>query len=147
MCAAGAGAISLAEATVHAANKPVTAEIVVCKYLAAQGQDGTHCDANLRRWGVELSSPAEEKLHLLTEQGFGDLPVCIAKTHLSLSHEEKQKGRPRNFKLPIRDVRLAAGAGYVIAFANEIRTMSGMPAHPALEQIEVDENGKIVGLE
>jgi len=97
--------------------------------------------------GIELSSTAEEKLAQLTEQGFHELPVCIAKTHLSLTHEEKNKGRPKNFRLPIRDVRLAAGAGYVIAFCNEIRTMSGMPAHPALEEIDVGPSGHITGLE
>jgi len=75
------------------------------------------------------------------------LPVCIAKTHLSLTADEKNKGRPKNFHIPIRDVRLAAGAGYVIALCNEIRTMSGMPARPALEEIDLDADGNIIGVE
>lgn len=143
----GAGAISLAEATAHAANKVAQAKFLYANPLPLKDKIERIVTQIYGGAGVEFSSTAEEKLATYTEQGFGTMPVCIAKTHLSLSHEEKQKGRPRNFKMPVRDVRLAAGAGYVIAFANEIRTMSGMPAHPALEQIDVDENGIIVGLE
>jgi formate--tetrahydrofolate ligase len=97
--------------------------------------------------GVELSGAAEEKLNLLTDQGYGELPVCMSKTHLSLSHEEKQKGRPKNFRVPVRDVRLAAGAGYVTVICNDLRSMAGMPAHPALEQLEIDAAGNIVGVD
>ncbi|TAH52443.1 MAG: formate--tetrahydrofolate ligase [Chloroflexota bacterium] len=143
----GAGAISLAEATVHAANKPAQAKLLYVNALPLRDKIERIATQIYGGGGIELSSSVEEKLTQLTEQGFGELPVCIAKTHLSLSHEEKHKGRPKNFKLPIRDVRLAAGAGYVIAFANEIRTMSGMPARPALEQIDIDAAGNIIGLE
>lgn len=143
----GAGAISLAEATVHAASKPAQAKLLYANVLPLRDKIERIATQIYGGGGIELSSSVEDKLTQLTEQGFGELPVCIAKTHLSLSHEEKHKGRPKNFKLPIRDVRLAAGAGYVIAFANEIRTMSGMPARPALEQIDLDAAGNIIGLE
>lgn len=143
----GAGAISLAEATVHAASKPAQTKFLYPNSLPFKDKIERVVTQIYGGSGVELSSTAEEKLAQYTELGFGELPVCIAKTHLSLSHEEKQKGRPKNFRMPIRDVRLAAGAGYVIAMVNEIRTMSGMPAHPALEQIDLDAEGNVIGLE
>ena len=143
----GAGAISLAEATAHAANKPAQARLLYANALPLQDKVERIATQLYGASGVEWSAAAEEKIAQYTEQGFGELPVCIAKTHLSLSHEEKHKARPKNFKLPIRDVRLAAGAGYFIALCNEIRTMSGMPAHPALEQIDIDADGNVIGLE
>lgn len=143
----GAGAISLAEATAHAANKPSQPKLLYAETLSLKDKIERIVTQIYGGASAEFAGTAEEKLALYTEQGFGSLPVCIAKTHLALSHEEKQKGRPRNFKLPIRDVRLAAGAGYVIAFANEIRTMSGMPVHPALEQVQVSEDGTVEGLD
>ena len=143
----GAGAISLGEAVAHAANKPSQVRMLYGNALPLRDKLERIATQVYGASGIELSSTAEEKLAQLTEQGFHELPVCIAKTHLSLTHEEKNKGRPKNFRLPIRDVRLAAGAGYVIAFCNEIRTMSGMPAHPALEEIDVGPSGHITGLE
>jgi formyltetrahydrofolate synthetase len=143
----GAGAISLAEATVHAANKASQPKLLYSNPLPLKDKLERIVTQMYGGSGIELSSTAEEKLNSLTEQGLGELPVCIAKTHLSLTHEEKHKGRPKNFKIPIRDVRLAAGAGYVIAIANEIRTMSGMPARPALETIDLDAAGNVIGLD
>lgn len=143
----GAGAISLAEATVHAASKPAQARLLYAGSLPLKDKIERIVTQMYGGGGTEFSTIAEEKLNQLTEQGYGELPVCIAKTHLSLTHEDKHKGRPKNFKIPIRDVRLAAGAGYIIALCNEIRTMSGMPAHPALEAIEIDDAGTILGLD
>lgn len=143
----GAGAISLAEATVHAANKLGQARLLYSGSLPLKDKLDRIVTQMYGGAGIDYSSTAEEKLTQLTEQGFGNLPVCIAKTHLSLTHEEKQKGRPKNFRIPVRDVRLAAGAGYIIAFCNDIRTMSGMPAHPALEAIDVDADGNITGID
>lgn len=143
----GAGAISLAEATVHAASKPAQARLLYAGSLPLKDKIERIVTQMYGGGGTEFSTIAEEKLNQLTEQGYGELPVCIAKTHLSLTHEDKHKGRPKNFKIPIRDVRLAAGAGYIIALCNEIRTMSGMPAHPALEAIDIDDAGTILGLD
>src|SRR6185295_17909026 len=131
----------------HAANKPTQGKLLYANPLPLKDKMERIVTQMYGGAGIEFTSIAEEKLNQLTEQGFGELPVCIAKTHLSLTHEEKHKGRPKNFKIPIRDVRLAAGAGYIIAVCNEIRTMSGMPAHPALEAIEIDDEGTIKGLD
>lgn len=143
----GAGAISLGEAVAHAANRKAQARLLYTDALPLADKIERIAAQMYGASEVELSGSAQEKLALLTEQGYGTLPVCIAKTHLSLTHEEKTKGRPKNFRLPVRDVRLAAGAGYVITLCNEIRTMSGMPAHPALEEFDIDAEGNIVGLE
>ncbi|MCC7164748.1 MAG: formate--tetrahydrofolate ligase [Anaerolineae bacterium] len=143
----GAGAISLAEAVAHAANKPTQARLLYANSLPLRDKIERVVTQIYGGGGAEFSSAAQDRLNQLTEQGFGELPVCIAKTHLSLTHEEKHKGRPKNFKLPIREVRLAAGAGYVVALATDIRTMSGMPTHPALETIDLDADGNMVGLE
>ena len=70
----------------------------------------------------------------------------MAKTHLSLSHDPKLKGRPTGFTLPIRDIRLAAGAGFLYPFCGEMRTMPGLPSEPAGTKVDIDEKGNVVGL-
>lgn len=96
--------------------------------------------------GVDLSSQARKDLAHIEELGHGGLPVVIAKTHLSISHDPALKGAPRGWRLPVREVRLAAGAGYVYALCGEMRTMPGLGRHPAAEQIDIDEHGQVVGL-
>jgi formate--tetrahydrofolate ligase len=143
----GSGAISLAEAVAHAANRPAQAKLLYADSLPLQDKLERIATQMYGASGLDISGSAQDKLDQLTEQGLGNLPVCIAKTHLSLTHEDKVKGRPKNFRLPIRDARLAAGAGYVVALCNDVRTMPGMPAHPALEGIDVAPDGGITGLE
>ncbi len=96
--------------------------------------------------GVDVSAPAARALQEYEGQGFGELPVVIAKTHLSISHDPKLRGAPTGWRLPIREVRLAAGAGYVYAIAGSMRTMPGLGKTPAAESIDIDEYGNIVGL-
>jgi len=96
--------------------------------------------------GVDYLPKAEEKIALYTKQGFGKLPICMAKTHLSLSHDPNIKGRPRNYRIPIRDVRASIGAGFLYPLLGEMRTMPGLPKVPAGTKVDIDENGNIVGL-
>jgi formate--tetrahydrofolate ligase len=96
--------------------------------------------------GVDELPAATKALKLYEELGFGNLPVCVAKTHLSLSHDPSLKGRPSGFRVPIREVRLSAGAGFVTPLLGEMRTMPGLPSHPAGENIDIDADGNIVGL-
>ena len=96
--------------------------------------------------GVDELPAATRALDSYEALGFGGLPVCMAKTHLSLSHDPARKGRPSGFRVPIREVRLSAGAGFVTPLLGEMRTMPGLPSHPAGEKIDIDENGEIVGL-
>ncbi|KAF3058281.1 C-1-tetrahydrofolate synthase, cytoplasmic [Daldinia childiae] len=96
---------------------------------------------------VEFSELAQKKIDTYTKQGFGNLPICIAKTQYSLSHDPNLKGAPTGFTVPIRDVRMAAGAGYLYALAADIQTIPGLPTAPGYLNVDVDtETGEIDGL-
>lgn len=142
----GAGGEELAEAVVKAAEKksdfkflypldwPIKKkiEIIATKIYGADG--------------VDYLPLAENKINLYTKQGFDKLPVCMAKTHLSLSHDPNMKNRPRGYRIPIRDIRASAGAGFLYPLLGEMRTMPGLPKIPAGTKVDIDENGKVVGL-
>jgi formate--tetrahydrofolate ligase len=96
--------------------------------------------------GVDLSPVAAKQLAQYEALGFGRLPICMAKSQYSLSHDASLKGRPTGFRLPIREVRLSAGAGFVTPLAGEMRTMPGLPSRPGGENIDLDDDGDIVGL-
>lgn len=96
--------------------------------------------------GIDISPQAAKDLAHFEELGYGRLPVVMAKTHLSLSHDPQLKGRPTGWRLPVREVRAAVGAGYVYAICGNMRTMPGLGAHPAAERIDIDDNGQVVGL-
>ena len=95
---------------------------------------------------VSADKRVRRKLKKLDDEGYGHLPVCIAKTPYSFSSDPKLRGAPRNFDLLVRDVRLAAGAEFVIVYCGDIMTMPGLPDRPAAERIDVDEDGRITGL-
>jgi formate--tetrahydrofolate ligase len=96
--------------------------------------------------GVDLSPAAARQLAQYEALGFGNLPICMAKSQYSLSHDASLKGRPSGFRLPIREVRLSAGAGFVTPLAGEMRTMPGLPSRPGGENIDIDPEGEILGL-
>ena len=95
---------------------------------------------------VEYAPLAEEKIALYTARGYDKLPICMAKTHLSLSHDPALKGRPSDFVLPVRDIRASIGASFLYPLCGTMRTMPGLPSHPVGEQIGIDEKGIIYGL-
>jgi methylenetetrahydrofolate dehydrogenase (NADP+)/methenyltetrahydrofolate cyclohydrolase/formyltetrahydrofolate synthetase/formate--tetrahydrofolate ligase len=96
--------------------------------------------------GVTYSDRALSQIERAERLGFGNLPVCVAKTHLSLSHDPALKGAPLGFSLPVREVRVSAGAGFVYPLCGEVQTMPGLPSLPAFLRIDLDENGDVVGL-
>ena len=96
--------------------------------------------------GVVFSAAVSKELKHLTELGFGNLPVCMAKTQYSLSDDATLLGRPENFTVNVREVYISAGAGFVVAITGAIMTMPGLPKKPAADSIDVEENGKITGL-
>jgi len=96
--------------------------------------------------GVDFAPAAEKELSRLEKLGFGNLPVCMAKTQYSLSDDPKKLGWPKNFRITVRNVKLSAGAGFVVALTGEILTMPGLPKVPAAESIDVDSTGRISGL-
>ncbi len=89
---------------------------------------------------------AEEKIALYDNFGWGKLPICMAKTHLSLSHDQELKGRPRDFTLPVRDIRASIGAGFLYPLCGQMKTMPSLPSHPVGEKIDIDSKGRITGL-
>ncbi|MGI8829395.1 MAG: formate--tetrahydrofolate ligase, partial [Candidatus Limnocylindria bacterium] len=96
--------------------------------------------------GVDLAPAAAKALRRYETLGFGHLPVCMAKTQSSLSHDPALRGRPTGFRVPIRDVALSAGAGFITPLVGDIRTMPGLPARPGGENIEIDSDGNVIGL-
>jgi formate--tetrahydrofolate ligase len=96
--------------------------------------------------GIELLPAARKALKLYEDLGFGHLPVCMAKTQYSLSHDAALKGRPSGFTVTVRDIRLSAGAGFITPLLGEMRTMPGLPSRPGGEKIDIDADGSIVGL-
>ena len=95
---------------------------------------------------VEYEPKAEQQLKAYEEAGFGNLPICMAKTHLSLSHEPTWKGVPKDYTLPIREVRASVGAGFIYPLCGEMRTMPGLPSKPAFMNVDLDEQGRVVGM-
>jgi len=96
--------------------------------------------------GVDVAPAAARALRRYEDLGFGNLPVCMAKTQASLSHDPALRGRPSGFRVPIRDVALSAGAGFITPLLGDIRTMPGLPSRPGGENIDIDTEGNIVGL-
>jgi formate--tetrahydrofolate ligase len=96
--------------------------------------------------GVDFTPLATQKIKRFTELGYANLPICMAKTHLSLSHDPNLKGRPTGFVVPVRDVRLSAGAGFIYPLCGEMTTIAGLPSVPAGEAVDIDEKGEVVGL-
>ncbi len=96
--------------------------------------------------GVDYLPAAARSLKQFEDLGYGHLPICMAKTQYSLSHDAALKGRPTGFRVPIREVRLSAGAGFITPLCGEMRTMPGLPSRPGGERIDIDANGNVVGL-
>jgi len=96
--------------------------------------------------GVEYSALAESQIADYERAGFGYLPICMAKTHLSISHDPALKGAPKDFTVPVREVRASVGAGFIYPLLGEMRTMPGLGANPAYMQVDIDEDGNVVGL-
>jgi hypothetical protein len=96
--------------------------------------------------GVDFAPAATKALAHATDLGLGALPVCMAKTQYSLSNDSTLKGRPAGFRLPVRDIGIRAGAGFITLLAVDMRTMPGLPSHPAGEKIDLDAQGRVEGL-
>ncbi len=142
----GAGALALAEALQVALRQPASYAPLYSDDLPLAVKLEVVARAIYGADGVDLSPVAARQLDEFERLGFRQLPVCVAKTHLSLSHDPKLLGRPHGFRLPVREARLSAGAGFVTAIAGDMRLMPGLPSRPAGEDIDLDEAGNIVGL-
>ena len=142
----GKGAIELAELVVAAAEQP--SEFRYLYYLNQTIKEKIEAIAT-KIYGadsVSYTATAAQQIADYEANGFGELPICMAKTHLSLSHDPMMKGAPKNWTLPIREVRASVGAGFIYPICGDMRTMPALHAHPAAEKIDIDENGNVVGL-
>jgi methylenetetrahydrofolate dehydrogenase (NADP+) / methenyltetrahydrofolate cyclohydrolase / formyltetrahydrofolate synthetase len=143
----GAGAIKLAKAVIDASSKPTDFKLLYDTEGSVQERLEKIAKVMYGADKVELSDLAQKKVDTYTKQGFGNLPICVAKTQYSLSHDPVLKGAPTGFTVPVRDVRLAVGAGYLYALAADIQTIPGLPTAPGYLNVDVDpETGEIDGL-
>jgi len=142
----GKGAEALAAAVWSAAEEDHTFQLLYPDEMPLAEKIETIATKVYGADGIDLAPPARKALAEYERLGFGLLPVCIAKTHLSISHDPTLLGRPFGFRVPIREIRLAAGAGFIFPIAGDMRTMPGLPNHPAGEKIDIDDDGKPVGL-
>lgn len=143
----GKGALALAEGVVRACNLPKDFKFLYDpKVLNVEQKLEIIAKKMYGASGIELSELARKKIEQYEEQGFGNLPICVAKTQYSLSADPSLKGRPEGFIVPIRDVKASVGAGYLYALAAEIMTIPGLPTAPGFFNIEVSKTGEIDGM-
>ncbi len=144
----GSGAVKLAEAVVSACEKPSNFKFLYpLKGTSIKEKIEIICKEIYGAAGVEYSEEAEKKIALYTKLGFDELPMCMAKTHLSLSHDPAVKGRPTGYTVPIRDIRASVGAGFLYPLLGEMSTMPGLPTRPVYYDVDLDlETGQVVGL-
>lgn len=143
----GAGAKNLAESVMAACDKPKAFKFTYNVSASIEEKIETIATRIYNADGVDYLPEARQKIELYARLGYQEMPVCMAKTHLSLSHDAKLKGAPSGFRLPIRDIRVSVGAGFLTPLCGNMMTMPGLPSRPAFENVDVDlETGRIVGL-
>ena len=144
----GKGAIDLAKAVVEACEQPSDFKFLYpLKGTSIKEKIEIICKEIYGADGVTYEPLAEKKVELYTKLGFDELPMCMAKTHLSMSHDGTLKGRPTGFTVPIRDIRASVGAGFLYPLLGSMSTMPGLPTRPAYYEIDIDlETGQVLGL-
>jgi formyltetrahydrofolate synthetase len=142
----GDGAVELAEAVVAACEKPSNFKFLYDVNLSIKEKIEIIAKEMYSAADVTYEPLAESQIKSYEENGFGNLPICMAKTHLSISHDPKLKNAPSGFTVPIREVRASVGAGFIYPLLGTMRTMPGLGTRPAYMNVDLDEDGKIVGL-
>ncbi len=142
----GEGAVELAEAVARTAEQPNDFKFLYPLDISIKEKIETIAKKIYGAAGVSYHPVAEKKIRQYTELGFDKLPICMAKTHLSLSHDPLLKGVPTDFELPIREIRVSAGAGFIYPLCGKMRTMPGLPTNPCGMNVDIDEQGNTIGL-
>lgn len=142
----GEGGITLAEKVVEICGKSSSFRFLYDLNLSLKNKVEVLAKEIYRAGKVEFSPLAFKKLELYEKEGFGNLPICVAKTQNSISHDKSLRGAPEGYVFPVRDVQLYSGAGFVVIFSGDIMTMPGLPKVPSAERIDVDNFGRISGL-
>ena len=142
----GDGGIELAHKVVEACEKPSAFKLLYDEKEPIKAKIQTVAEKIYHASGVVYTSAAEKAIRDITALGFDKLPICVAKTQYSLSDDPKLLGAPSGFEITVRDVRLSAGAGFIVVLTGEIMTMPGLPKHPAALDMDIDNRGVITGL-
>lgn len=142
----GEGCIEAAEALVKACDMPNDFHFLYPEDLSIEEKIEIIAKKIYRAGSVSYSPKAKSKIELYTKLGYDKLPINMAKTHLSLSHDPKLKGAPQGYRVPVRDIRASIGAGFLYPLLGEMRTMPGLPSHAAFMNVDIDKEGKTVGL-
>jgi methylenetetrahydrofolate dehydrogenase (NADP+)/methenyltetrahydrofolate cyclohydrolase/formyltetrahydrofolate synthetase len=142
----GEGAAALAEAVVDAAESPSAFDFLYPLEAPIDAKVEAICKRVYGADGVVFLPAAQEKIRVFTEQGFDKLPVCMAKTHLSLSHDPALLNAPTGFTVTVRDIRAYTGSGWLVPLLGDMQTMPGLGVKPAAFDVDIDENGRTVGL-
>jgi formate--tetrahydrofolate ligase len=142
----GEGGVALAEEIIRLVEEPSELQFAYDENLSIEEKISAIATKIYHADGVELMPEAKEQATKLTALGFGKLPICIAKTQYSFSDNPQLLGAPKDFKVTVRNIKVSAGAGFIVALTGEIMTMPGLPKSPSAERIDVDSTGKITGL-
>lgn len=142
----GEGGKALAEEVVRLCDQPNNFDFAYPDDLSIEEKLDTICKRVYHADGVVLTANAKKQAQQLTELGFASMPICMAKTQFSFSDNASLIGAPRGFKVTVKEMKVNAGAGFIVAKTGDIMTMPGLPKVPAAEKIDIDENGKITGL-
>ncbi len=142
----GAGAAELAEMIVSACDAPNSFRLLYPDEMSIKGKIETIATEIYRAEGVDYAPTVQRKIRQYEEQGLRRLPICMAKTHLSLSDNPKLKGAPEGFRIAITDIRASVGAGFIYPLCGDVRTMPGLGRMPAAMNVDIDDEGKVVGL-
>ena len=142
----GAGAAELAEMIVSACDAPNSFRLLYPDEMSIKGKIETIATEIYRAEGVDYAPTVQRKIRQYEEQGLRRLPICMAKTHLSLSDNPKLKGAPEGFRIAITDIRASVGAGFIYPLCGDVRTMPGLGRRPAAMNVDIDDEGKVVGL-
>jgi formyltetrahydrofolate synthetase len=143
----GTGALKLAEAVIKAADKPSQFKFLSPLELSIKEKLELICKEIYGAAGIEILPEAQAKIDLYTRLGFDNLPLCMAKTHLSFTHDAAIKGAPTGFIVPVRDIRASVGAGFLYPLLGKMSTMPGLPTRPVFNDVDLDlDTGKVLGL-
>ena len=142
----GEGGVALAEEVVRLCEEPGDFRTSYPLEASIEEKLETICKRVYHAAGVKLTPEAKKQAKRLTELGFGGMPICMAKTQYSFSDNQNLRGAPEGFTVTVRNLKVSAGAGFIVALTGDIMTMPGLPKEPAAEKIDVDEDGRITGL-
>jgi formate--tetrahydrofolate ligase len=140
------GGIALGEKVLEALEKPSSFRFLYESDLSIKEKIGKIAVETYGADKVDYTAEANKKIAQISDLGFGELPICMAKTQYSFSDDATLLGCPKGFDIIVRDVKVSAGAGFIVAYTGTVMTMPGLPTHPSAEKIDIDSNGKITGL-